>query len=99
MSNKCPPCIRLVNHKFSDCGSYRCTCRCVNEIFKLLPNQLEETISIDCPKFLNIDDVALKKLRHTESLINSFNKIRKDEWLKTKIDRRFRSKRKAQEKN
>jgi hypothetical protein len=57
---KCHNCWVKPGHKFSECLSVDCTCSCVQEIYAMPPNQIEDDVAANTPKFLKIDNAKIK---------------------------------------
>lgn len=88
---RCIKCRTVENHSFKDCVSEKCSCQCVQQLFKKqVQSQVEVTRTL--PKFLQIPDKKISRLpRLNEKLLESFTKVRKDEWVPTKIDKRTKT--------
>jgi hypothetical protein len=80
-------------HKFNDCVSASCSCACVREIYLRPKNELVEEVPDDSPKFMKINNVEIKKLPDLAKEVSRLAKIDKHEWIRSKKDRRFKSKR------
>jgi hypothetical protein len=91
--DKCFICRTRATHRFNDCVSATCSCQCVSQIYTFPKNELAEEVPDDSPKFLKINNVEIKKLPDLAKEVSRLAKIDKHEWIKTKIDRRFKSKR------
>lgn len=87
---KCYGCSSKPVHRFSDCLDSACGCSCIQEIYSTLANQDLDNVSANSPKFLRIDNVEIKGLPDLAKEVTEFNKIRKEEWLPVKVDRRFK---------
>jgi hypothetical protein len=60
-------------------------------------NEQVEDVAVNIPKFLKMDNVRVKSLVGVANEVTKFNRIKKDEWLPKKKDKRFSSKRKRYE--
>lgn len=90
MHKKCYKCSTLLTHHFSDCVSVECSCACVKEIYSMGANQKEDEMEKGYPNFLNITAGEIPLIPSLDKEIRRFNLINRDEWTKTKKDRRFK---------
>jgi len=92
MNEKCDGCLENSNHKFADCILDTCGCSCVEQLKQMPANTLEDEVSGSLPSYLVIKNDAIKDILSlgVDAAILEFNRIRKDEWLTKKKDKRFR---------
>lgn len=88
MNLKCPSCIDAkIGHSFSSCLASWCRCNCVDQIYALKNNNLEEA-AIEHPHYLEIDDQDIKRLPDAGHSVRNFSRVKKLEWTTTKVDKR-----------
>jgi len=88
MESKCFICATKKEHHFGDCLSVECNCTCVNELRRMYTNNRVEDIKPVHPKFLKIENGKIKNLLSVDKEIAEFNRVRKEEWIPKKRDRR-----------
>lgn len=92
---KCHVCRTQVEHKFAQCLSSKCQCKCVEQIYNMSSNQNEDDITVEHPLFLEVPLSKVVKLPNRHWAINNFARVDKTKWTKTKKDKRRKSSRSA----
>lgn len=87
MSHKCFQCLQP-GHTFRNCSEVTCVCACVSQLSSFPKNESLDHVSDAGPHFLNVRNEEIPFLIYPYKQINRFMKVREDEWLPTKIDRR-----------
>jgi isocitrate lyase len=82
---KCLQCsFAPAGHPFKLCGSVKCQCLCVKDIYVLAANSNEDKSAPEHPLFLDVSYKEVKSLPNNDEKIRRFNKVDKTEWLSHK---------------
>jgi hypothetical protein len=87
MNHKCFQCLK-VGHTFRNCSEVACVCACVSQLASFPKNEHLDKVSELGPRFLQIRDEDIPSLLYPYKQINRFLKIRENEFLSDKVDRR-----------